>query len=311
MKMTLALAVFIATLASTNVAAALTCETLVTLPLQDGVVTSAVSVPGPSFTAPDGRTYQKVRPFCRVTATLTPTSDSLINVEVWLPTSGWNERFEGTGNGGYGGNIALDVPEMVAAVNAGRTVAATDMGTAPSTNNDADALVGHPEKWIDFGYRATHLMTVAAKQIITGFYGRGPRYSYFHGCSTGGQQALMEAQRFPDDYDGIIAGAPANNRTHVHTNAVWVYKQFHATPASYFTPDKVDLVTKSVVAACVVKSGGLATDNFLTDPRFCDWDPVSIQCPLVDGTNCLTADQVNAARAIYDGPRNPSNGHLI
>jgi len=311
MKMTLALAVFIATLAATNVAAALTCETLVTLPLQDGLVTSAVSVPGPSFTAPDGRTYQKVRPFCRVTATLTPTSDSFINVEVWLPTSGWNERFEGTGNGGYAGNIALDVPEMVAAVNAGRTVAATDMGTAPSTNNDADALVGHPEKWIDFGYRATHLMTVAAKQIITGFYGRGPRYSYFHGCSTGGQQALMEAQRFPDDYDGIIAGAPANNRTHVHTNAVWVYKQFHATPASYFTPDKVDLVTKSVVAACVVKSGGLATDNFLTDPRFCDWDPVSIQCPLVDGTNCLTADQVNAARAIYDGPRNPSNGHLI
>src|SRR6266481_1228307 len=86
-----------------------------------------------------------------------------------------------------------------------------------------------PEKWIDFGYRATHLMTVAAKQIITGFYGRGPRYSYFHGCSTGGQQALMEAQRFPDDYDGILGGSPANNRTHVHTNAVWVYKQFHAT----------------------------------------------------------------------------------
>src|SRR5206468_2835658 len=108
----------------------------------------------------------------------------------------------------------------------------------------------------------------AAKQIVSTFYGQGPRYSYFHGCSTGGQQALMEAQRFPDDYDGILGGAPANNRTHVHTNAVWVYKQFHATPASYFTPDKVDRVTKSVVAACALKSAGLGSDNFLTEPQF-------------------------------------------
>src|SRR5207245_8739373 len=146
-------------------------------------------------------------------------------------------------------------------------------------------------------------MTLAAKQIVSTFYGRGPRYSYFHGCSTGGQQALMEAQRFPDDYDGIIAGAPANNRTHVHTNAVWVYKQFHATPASYFTPDKVDLVTKSVVAACVVKSGGLGSDNFLTDPRFCDWDPGTIEWPLRECLNWLTPDQVSAARAWYSGPR--------
>jgi len=313
MRTILACGCFILTIiaASTTLATAAVCETLVTLHLQDGVITSAVSVPGPSFTGPDGRTYSEVRPFCRVTATLTPTSDSLINVEVWLPASGWNERFEGTGNGGYAGNVAIDVPEMIDAVNAGRAVAATDMGTTPSTNNDADALVGHPEKWIDWGSRATHLMTVAAKQIITAFYGRGPRYSYFNGCSTGGQQALMEAQRFPDDYDGILGGSPANNRTHVHTNAVWVYKQFHATAASYFTPDKVDLVTKSVVAACAVKSGGLASDGFLTDPRFCDWDPSTIQCPLLDGPDCLTADQVAAARAIYDGPRNPTNGHLI
>ena len=165
--------------------------------------------------------------------------------------------------------------------------------------------------WKDFGFRATHLMTLAAKQIVSTFYGQSPRYSYFHGCSTGGQQALMEAQRFPDDYDGILGGSPANNRTHVHTNAVWAYKKFHATPASYFTPDKVALVTKNVVAACALKSGGLASDNFLTDPRFCDWDPGTIQCPLLDGPDCLTADQIRAARAIYDGPRNPTNGHLI
>src|SRR5213594_890470 len=268
--------VALSVVAPVNVATAVTCETLIAVPLQDGVITSAVSVPGPRFTGPDGRTYQEVQPFCRVTATLTPTSDSLINVEVWMPISGWNLRFEGTGNGGYAGNIALDVPEMIAAVNAGRAVAATDMGTAPSTNNDADALVGHPEKWIDFGYRATHLMTVAAKQIVSTFYGQGPRYSYFHGCSTGGQQALMEAQRFPDDYDGILGGAPANNRTHVHTNAVWVYKQFHATPASYIPATKFDVINQAVLAQCRGQDGGAKTDAFLTDPRDCKFDPATL-----------------------------------
>jgi feruloyl esterase len=292
-------------------AAAATCESLVTLLLPDTVITSAVSVPGPSFTAPNGQTYQGLPPFCRVTATSTPSTDSVINIEVWMPSAGWNGRFEGTGNGGYAGNIAIDVPEMISAVKAGRAVAATDMGTAPSTNNDADVLVGHPEKWIDWGYRATHVMTLVSKAIIRAFYSQPPRYSYFHGCSTGGQQALMAAQRFPEDYDGILGGDPANNRTHVHTAAVWNYKAFHATPESFFTSDKIQLVTRSVVAACAVKSGGLATDNFLTDPRACDWDPGAIQCPGPDGPDCLTADQVQAARAIYAGPRNPANGHLI
>ena len=299
------------TMVEATQAPAATCESLVALSVPDTTITSAVSIPGPSFTAPDGRTYQEVPPFCRVTALATPSPDSLINIEVWMPSSGWNGRFEGTGNGGYAGNIALDVPEMISGVKAGRTVAATDMGTAPSTNNDGDVLVGHPEKWVDFGYRATHVMTVVSKLIIAAFYGQPPRYSYFNGCSTGGQQALMEAQRFPDDYDGILGGDPANNRTHVHTAAVWNYKAFHTTPASFFTSDKIQLVTQSVVAACAVKSGGLATDAFLTDPRLCEWDPGALQCPTLDGPDCLTADQVQAARAIYDGARNPTNGHLI
>src|SRR5437870_424722 len=248
--------VALSVVAPVNVATAVTCETLITVPLQDGVITSAVSVPGPTFTGPDGRTYQEVRPFCRVTATLTPTSDSLINVEVWMPISDWNLRFEGTGNGGYAGNIALDVPEMIAAVNAGRAVAATDMGTAPSTNNDADALVGHPEKWVDFGSRATHLMTTLSQDILSVFYGAPARYSYFNGCSTGGQQALMEAQSFPGDYDGILGGDPAENRTHVHTAIVWNYGALHRTARSLFTSQQAQLLTNAVVAACAVPSGG-------------------------------------------------------
>jgi feruloyl esterase len=306
-KLQLALALYLAW----SVPAHAGCESLIGFSYPDTTVTSAVSVPGPTFTAPDGQTYESVPPFCRVTATLTPTTDSLINIEVWMPEGGWSGRFLGVGNGGYAGNYAVAVPAMVSALQLGFATATTDMGTAPSANSNADVLVGHPQKWIDWGHRATHLMTVVSRQIVQTFYGQGPRYAYFHGCSTGGQQALMEAQRYWDDYDGILAGAPANNRTHVHTSVVWLYQATHKTPGSYIPPDKVQLITSSVVAACNVKSGGLATDAFLTDARACDWDPASIQCPLFDAPNCLTAEQVRAAQSIYGGPRNPSNGHLI
>lgn len=292
-------------------ASAAPCENLIGTPLPDAVVTSALTVAGPSFTAPDGHTYQGLPAFCRVTATSTPTPDSIINIEVWMPTSSWNHRFVGTGNGGYAGTIAVSVPAMIGGLQLGFAVASTDMGTAPSTNNDGDALVGHPEKWIDFGWRATHLMTSVSKEIIQAFYAERPSYSYFSGCSTGGQQALMEAQRFPDDYNGILGGDPANNRTHVHTSILWAHRAMNLTPSSYYTSDKVNLVTNSVLAACVVKSGGVPTDQFLTDPRACDWQPSQIQCKSLIDSNCLNADQVNAANLIYDGPRNPSNNHLI
>lgn len=290
---------------------ATSCESLITLSLPDTTITSAASIPGPSFTAPDGQTYAGLPPFCQVTATLTPTTDSLINVWVWMPTANWSGRFEGTGNGGYAGTIAVAVPAMISGLQAGSAVASTDMGTVPSTNNDADALFGHPEKWIDFRNRATHLMTVASKQIITAYYGQAPRYAYFSGCSTGGQQGLMEAQRYPGDYDGILAGDPAANRTHVHTSLLWIYKATHRTPGSYLTSEDVNLITDAVVAACGVPSGSLATDPFLTDPRACIWSPSALACTSPLQTNCLSADKVQAAQSIYDGPRNPGNGHLI
>jgi hypothetical protein len=302
---------FLALLLAAPAAFAADCAGLMGFYFPDTIVTAAVPVPGPSFTAPDGQTYESVPPFCRVSATLTPTSDSLINVEVWLPEQGWTGRFLGLGNGGYGGNIAIAVQTMVATLRLGFAVATTDMGTTPSANTNADALVGHPQKWVDFGHRATHLMTVVSKEIARAFYGAAPRYAYFHGCSTGGQQALMEAQRYPHDYDGIIAGAPANNRTHLHTNVLWFYRASRAAADSYITSDKVNLITRSVVAACNMKSGGLATDAFLTDPRACDWDPASIQCPALDGGECLLPGQVQTARAGYEGPRNPRNGRLI
>jgi feruloyl esterase len=171
--------------------------------------------------------------------------------------------------------------------------------------------VGHPEKWVDFGSRATHLMTTLSKQVMASYYGGGPQYSYFNGCSTGGQQSMMTAQRYPTDYNGILSGDPAANRTHVHSTAVWNYKAMHATPASLFTSAQVQGITDAVVAACAVKSGGLASDPFLTDARQCDWDPGALACSVKPGANCLTDDQVKAARAIYSGPHDPVTGHLI
>jgi hypothetical protein len=243
--------------------------------------------------------------------TATPTPDSLINIELWMPTDSWNGRFEGTGNGGYAGTVALSVPAMISGLKSGFAVASTDMGTAPSSNNDGDALAGHPEKWVDFGSRATHLMTTLSKQTMAAYYGAGPRYSYFNGCSTGGQQAIMTAQRYPNDYNGILSGDPAANRTHVHTAIVWNYKAMHATPSSLFTSDQVQAVTNAVLAACTVKSGGLASDPFLTDARQCDWDPAALACGTAPTATCLSPDQVQAARAIYSGATDPATGHLI
>ncbi|HYF18659.1 MAG TPA: tannase/feruloyl esterase family alpha/beta hydrolase [Ramlibacter sp.] len=293
-------------------AAAAPCEALTSFLPADGRVTAAVMVPAGSFTAADGRTYDNLPAFCKVSAVATPTPDSLVNIEVWLPAGEqWNGRFEGIGNGGYAGTIAVGAPAMVVGLRRQFAVATTDMGTAPSTNNNADLLVGHPQKWEDWGHRATHLMTTVAKQLVAAYYGRAPAYSYFNGCSTGGQQALMTAQRYPGDYDGILAGAPAHNRTHLHTGILWNFVAQKATPNSTFNSDHARLITAAVARACAARSGGLATDPFLTDPRTCDWDPVELQCATPLSSNCLSPDQVEAARKIYRGAVNPVTGRRI
>jgi hypothetical protein len=184
------------------------------------------------------------------------------------------------------------------------------MGTTPSNIFNGDVLIGQPQKWIDWGSRATHLMTTVSKSLLTAYYGSGPKWSYFNGCSTGGQQGMMSAQRYPDDYDGILAGAPAANRTHLHTNFVWNYNALNATATSRFTLANAQLLQDAVVKACAVKTGGIAGDAFVTDPRGCDFDPGVLQCTPSKTTDCLHADQVEAARKIYGGTRTAS-GALI
>ncbi len=297
-----------------GVASAVDCAGFVgaTLPGSAGTVTEASVVPAGSFSAPTGVAYDIPSPFCRVQATLRPSPDSDIKVEVWLPEgAAWNGRFLGTGNGGYAGAISYGA--LANGVQLGFATANTDMGTAPATGLDGRPIIGRPEKWIDWGYRATHLMTVAGKEVLQSRYGRGAQYAYFSGCSTGGSQALHEAQQFPADYDGILAGAPANNRTHLHTEILWTYDVTHRAPDSLIPPDKLQLMTRAVLDACATQSGGLPSDPYLTDPRACRWDPAEIQCAAGanDTSQCLTPAQVQAARLIYDGPRNPRTGRLI
>ena len=172
-------------------------------------------MPAGGFSLPDGRHLATLPAFVRVAFTSRPTAVSFIRSEVWLPRAGWNGRFLGTGTGGGAGYI--DYQSLAGGLARGFATANTDLGTSPSVYD----LIGVPERWADFGYRATHEMTVAAKAIARAYYQRAAHRAYFAGCSTGGQQALAEAQRYPADYDGLLVGAPANNRTHLHASFIW------------------------------------------------------------------------------------------
>jgi feruloyl esterase len=280
-----------------RIASAANCEGLATLPLPHATIGTAELVPAGTFTPKGPAPIHDLPAFCRVAAVLKPSPDSNIRIEVWMPVSGWNGRYEGTGNGGYAGEISYDA--LADGLRRGFAVANTDMGTAPSSPENGDSLIGHPEKWTDWGWRSTHEMTVAAKRILRAYYGRNPARSYFASCSTGGEQGLMEAQRFPYDYDGIIAGAPANNRTRLHMDILWNYKVAERIPA-----DKLPAITRAVLQTCASEKA-VASDGFLSSPSDCHWDPGSIVCKSGDAPNCLTTAQAEAVRSIYDGPENP------
>ena len=288
------------------------CASLTNFKFANTTINSATSYPGGPYVAPDAwhLVFSNLPPYCDVSATIAPTPDSSINVHVWMPTQRYNGRYLGTGNGGYAGGFFFS--ELADGINRGFATANTDMGATGAAGVNGDALVGHPEKWKDFGWRATHLMTTFSKALINAFYGDPASRSYFAGCSTGGQQALMEAQRFPYDYDGILAGSPAFNRTHLHTVTVAQYRATHANATSYIPPTKLDVVNQAVLAQCRGQDGGASTDAFLTDPRDCKFDPATLACPAgTDAPTCLNADQVAAMKVYYKGPVNLATGALI
>jgi feruloyl esterase len=284
-------------------AAAATCDTLASLALKNVKVTRAELVPAGHFTPPGDRPAGATNPFkslpdfCRVAATLTPSSDSDIKIEVWLPASGWNGKFQAVGNGGWAGVISY--PAMADAVRSGYASASTDTGHVGGRGTFA---LDHPEKLIDFAWRSEHEMAVTAKDVIRAFYGAAPKLSYWNGCSTGGRQGLKMAQKFPNDYDGIIAGAPAN-RTAI---SLWIAHAVLKDPASYIPPAKYPVIHTAAVNACDAGDG--LKDGLISNPTACSFNPDVLLCKGSDAASCLTAPQVAAAKKIYSPAINPRTG---
>jgi feruloyl esterase len=283
------------------------CESLAALQLPRTTITKAEMVKTGTFIPAVGKPLTHLPAFCRVAATLKPSPDSDIRVEIWMPESGWNERFNGTGNGGFAGNISYN--SLAEGLRRGYAVANTDMGMATPPGESASIFINRPERWMDWGYRATHEMTLAAKQIVRAYYARDAKRSYFTGCSTGGEQALMESQRYPDDYDGIVAGAAANNRTGVHVSILWNFAVNERTPASYLNAGARSALSQAVVNACDTLDG--VKDGVIADPTKCPFDPAELQCKGITQEGCLTAAQVQTAKEIYAGPMNPRTGESL
>jgi feruloyl esterase len=321
-----------ASIACLSHAAASTCTSLTTSDISLGnkaIVTSFVAqdITSGSFTEPGtSTTLTGLPPFCRVALVVSSNGNpaqSQSAVEIWLPESGWNGRFQGTGNGGFAGAISYGVLEL--GLFEGFATANTDMGTAllfgcnslycgnhTGYGGIPGGLYGDEAAIRDFGYAATHLMTVAGKQITHAYYGKQPSHTYFNGCSTGGQQALMESQRFPKDYDGILAGAPAHNRTHLHMAGEAVYEATHFAADAYLTNAALALTHALVLKQCAGHDGGLRSDDFLTLPASCETNAKTLMCkgapgevpctdPAATSCTCLTADQAAAMNKDWSG----------
>ncbi len=243
--------------------------------------------------------YKHVPAFCRVVVLAKPSDDSNIRIEVWLPAAGWNGKLQGLGNGGFAGMI--DYQELGAIVSRKYAVTATDAGHSGSPV-DASWALGHPEKVVDFGHRGVHEMTRVAKDVVQAFYGKIAQHAYFDGCSDGGREALMEAQRYPADYDGILAGAPANYWTALLSTAAKDTQFLTKDAASFIPPAKIPTIAAAVNAACDQLDG--VRDGILNDPRQCHFDPATIQCKAgEDSDKCLTAAQAATLKQIYAGLR--------
>lgn len=280
-------------------AAATTCEQIAHLALPQTTITLAQSVAAGAFTPPVPSWASKfMHPaaipvgFCRVAGEIRPTKDSDIKFELWLPLSGWTGRYESVGNGGFAGSIRYD--SLREPLLAGSAVASTDDGhDAPAIGpTSADWAFGHPEKIIDHGHRAVHLTAVTAKAITAAFYGRQPEHAYFVGCSKGGQEAFMEAQRYPEDFDGIVGGAVANQWTDLFASFMWTENMNLGSRENYLSPDDLAKIGAAVSAACDTIGG--VKSGFVNDPLRCEVAPASLG---------LTPAKLRTFEAIHQGPK--------
>jgi len=283
-------------------AAATTCSQLATsFNRPNTTITIAQTVPAGTFVTPTvpPQTITGLPQFCRVAGYSTPTSDSHISFEVWVPESGWNLKYLQVGCGGFCGSITYS--NMAEPLRRGYAVAGTDDGHQAAETDGSWAL-GHPQKVIDYGYRALKETTDIAKDIIMAFESSGARRSYFLGCSDGGREALMEAQRYPLDFDGIVAGSPANYASHLLTGFLWNQRALAATSSGDLSQADLNLLSSAMLAQCAGHDGGLSTDQFLNNPPACRFDPKKL---------ALTTDKIEAIEKIFSGPPGIFPGYRV
>ena len=278
------------------------CTSLTGVSVRGGQVASAAM-------AQTGGGTASQTPYCRVQLTLKPEPGSNIRVELWLPEPGrWNGKFLGTGNGGAAGSI--QTAALAAGLARGYAVANTDMGSSSGQGGlNFGFGIGRPDLQKDFSYRSTDGMTLEGKRITAAYYGRAPQFSYFQGCSTGGYQAWEQIHRLPGEYDGVIAGAAANDRPNLHMNRIWADWQNQREPGASIPRAKLAVVQRAATAACDEMDG--LKDGIIDDPRRCTFDPVSMVCRAGDGPDCLTPRQAQTMRLIYQGARNPRTGAQV
>lgn len=278
------------------------CAALDGLSLADTTIESAAAVPARLPQTSIAGEVAGYPTFCRVVARVRQAPGSDIGVELWLPLRGWAGVFHGNGSGGFAGNFTLGYAGMAEGLRRGFATATTDAGTAPATPLEGEALIGQPRKWRDWARLSTHVMTVTGKAITKAFYGADARRSYYTGCSTGGQMGLIEALYYPEDYDGILVGAPVMNRTWGHAAVLWNYAAANRAPGRRIADAKLKLLNRAAIATCWKQGHGLAGDSFITDPMSCRFDPAVLQCKAGDTGSCLTEGEVATARAFYSGP---------
>lgn len=289
------------------------CESLISFRLPDTTIASAATVTAGSFTPPAGPAvpFANLPAFCRVAGTIRPTSDSVIQFETWMPMNDWNGRFHSIGNLGMSGEIPYAYPffSMAAALAAGYATAGTDTGHTAPIFGDTNWALGHAEKVVDFAHRGIHLMTVASKALIHTFYGNSPRYSYFAGCSTGGAQALAEAQLYPLDYNGILVVAPANYYSQLHSLMLWSTDAVGRDPRTRIPENLLPVIDAAVLRSCDTLDG--VADGVLEDPRRCRFDLASLRCTGTNTAGCLTDAQIEGLRRVYGGARNSRTGEQV
>lgn len=272
------------------------CDTLQSLSLPNTTVTSVQLVPSGPYTSTGAGGRQATGPIlpehCRAAAVLKPTPDSNIEMEIWLPTKNWNGKFLAVGNGSWAGSISLSA--IADGLSQGYATASTDTGHKGDT---AEFAIGHPDKLTDFAYRSIHEMTIRSRDIVQKFYNKAPSRSYFNGCSTGGWQGLAEAQRYPADFDAIIAGAPVYRRIHLHAQELQKVLEVSKDENRYVSPDKVQMVAKAVTSSCDARDG--VVDGLINDPQSCRFEPRTLTCSGSAGADCLTPGQVASLERVY------------